>query len=248
MSCAAKERTLLEAYVDGQLDLVTSLRIERHLAECEECAAAVRNHRALQSALGGESLSFEPPKDLESRVRAAVRRSAAPPRPARTFGWRWLAAAASLPSMGVLAAALLLVVRGPSSRDLLNQEIVSAHVRSLMADHLTDVLSSDQHTVKPWFNGRLDFSPDVRDLAAEGYPLVGGRLDYVGGRGVAALAYQHRKHTINVFVWPEGRAGSGEASTRGYNLIYWTASGNHYAAVSDLNIGELREFVSKLQR
>lgn len=250
MSC--KEKALLEAYVDGQLDLVKSLEIERHLAQCEECAAAVKGHRALQSALGGASLYFEPPSPLAARVSAELRRTATPTRPARTFGWRWLAAAASLPSVAVLAAALLLMVRTPSEGDLLNQDLVSAHVRSLMADHLTDVPSSDQHTVKPWFNGRLDFSPEVKDLSAEGYPLVGGRLDYVRGHATAALAYERRKHVINVFIWPEPKearatTAPAEAGIRGYNLITWTRAGTRYAAVSDLNVGELREFVKDLQ-
>ena len=119
-----------------------------------------------------------------------------------------------------------------------------------MADHLTDVPSSDQHTVKPWFNGKVDFSPEVRDLSADGYPLVGGRLDYIDGRGAAALVYERRKHAINVFVWPEddSGAGQGEAVVRGYNVIRWRRPGTSYAAVSDLNMAELRELVRDLQR
>ena len=251
MTCAAKAERLLEAYVDGQLDLVKSLEMERHLSECEECAETVKSHRALQSALGGASLYFERPKHLEGRVRAELRKVATPSKTARPFGWWWRAAAASLPSMAILAGALMVMSRTPSDRDLLNQEVVSAHVRSLMAGHLTDVPSSDQHTVKPWFNGRLDFSPEVRDLATEGYPLVGGRLDYLGGRSVAALVYQRRQHSINVFLWPEqdgSRVAAGETSVRGYNLIRWSRSGTSYSAVSDLNLAELREFVRDLQR
>jgi len=120
-----------------------------------------------------------------------------------------------------------------------------------MANHLTDVPSSDQHTVKPWFNGRLDFSPEVRDLSGDGYPLVGGRLDYLDGRGVAALVYERRKHTINVFIWPAqdaSGAGQSEAGLRGYNVIRWHRSGTSQAAVSDLNMAELRELVRDLQR
>jgi len=195
-------------------------------------------------------LYFEPPPHLEGRVRAELRKTGKAPT-GRRFGWRWLVAAASLPSMAALAGALVVMSRIPSQNDLLNQEIVSAHVRSLMADHLTDVPSSDQHTVKPWFNGKLDFSPEVRDLSGEGYPLVGGRLDYLGGRSVAVLVYQRRQHSINVFVWPEpdaARAEPREVSSRGYNLIRWSHGGTSYSVVSDLNLGELRTFVGDLQR
>jgi anti-sigma factor RsiW len=128
---------------------------------------------------------------------------------------------------------------------------VSAHVRSLMAEHLTDVASSDRHTVKPWFNGKLDFSPEVKDLAGDGYPLVGGRLDYIGRRSVAALVYQRGNHPINVFIWPEPDArggGDGESSIRGYNVIRWRRSAMRYWAVSDLNPTELRELARDLQR
>jgi anti-sigma factor RsiW len=156
-----------------------------------------------------------------------------------------------LPVIAALAWALAVVPRGPSNDELVSQEVVSAHVRSLMAQHLTDVPSSDRHTVKPWFNGKLDFSPEVMDLAGDGYPLVGGRLDYIGGRGVAALVYQRGQHPINVFIWPEPEArggGDGESSIRGYNVIRWRDSGMRYWAVSDLNLPELQELARDLQR
>jgi anti-sigma factor RsiW len=132
-----------------------------------------------------------------------------------------------------------------SAEKQLAQEIVSGHVRSLMGSHLMDVASTDQHTVKPWFNGRLDFSPPVKDLAAEGYPLTGGRLDYVGRRSVAALVFQRHKHVINLFVWPATEADSKPAAikpTQGYNLIHWSKGGMAFWAVSDLNPKELMEF------
>jgi anti-sigma factor RsiW len=240
----------IEAYADGELDLGSSLEIERHLAGCGACAAALKRHLALRSALGGASLYHSAPRHLNSRVRSAVRKQEKVFILALLPVWRWAALAAPAVSIAILAWALVTVSRTPSARDLLNQEIVSAHVRSLMATHLMDFPSSDQHTVKPSFSGKIDFSPEVRDLASEGFALLGGRLDYVDRRPVAALIYQRRKHLINLFIWPSGD-GAGEraleTSLRGYNLIRWTQAGMHYSAVSDLNLTELRGFRQALQ-
>jgi anti-sigma factor RsiW len=250
MSCGEPASRLLEAYLDGELDLVRSLEMERHLSECELCSAALRRQRALRSALGDGSLYYEAPKGLEDRVRRELRKASKDSKSDALGGWRWRAVAASLPVIAALAWALVAIPRAPSDDERVNQEVVSAHVRSLMAAHLTDVASSDRHTVKPWFNGKLDFSPEVKDLAADGYPLVGGRLDYIGGRGVAALVYERGKHPINVFIWPEpeARGGDGESSIRGYNVIRWRRSAMRYWAVSDLNLPELRELARDLQR
>ena len=240
----------IEAYADGELDLGSSLEIERHLAHCEACAGVLKNHQALRSALGSASLYYDAPPRLSRRVRAALHKQekvfAVGPLPV----WRWAAIAAPAFSIAILALALLTVSRAPSPGDLLSQEIVSAHVRSMMGDHLMDFPSSDQHTVKPSFNGRIDFSPEVRDLSSQGFALLGGRLDYLDRRPVAALIYQRRKHLINLFIWPsEGgaEARAVETSLRGYNLIRWTRSGMQYSAVSDLNLPELRSFSQAMQ-
>jgi anti-sigma factor RsiW len=169
---------------------------------------------------------------------------ATPPR-SRIGEWRQWAIAASVFLAVVLSSSLTAYVTRPNADDRLAQELVSDHVRSLMADHLTDIASSDQHTVKPWFHGRLDLAPPVDDLAAEGFPLVGGRLDYVEQRPVAALVYRRAEHPINVFVLPN-RGGPAAApqslSQRGFNLLHWTRGDLAFWAVSDLNLAELREF------
>jgi anti-sigma factor RsiW len=164
--------------------------------------------------------------------------------------WRWIIAATSLLSTVIVIWVVASIFARQSTGDVLAQEIVSSHVRSLMADHLTDVPSSDQHTVKPWFDGKLDFSPPVKDLSQQGFSLNGARLDYIGNRPVAALVYQRRKHPINLFVWPstEAPAVSEKASERqGYNLIRWSNGGMTYWAVSDLNLAELQQFAQLLQ-
>jgi anti-sigma factor RsiW len=241
---------LIHPYLDRELDLVRNLEIEAHLHECHTCAQAYNELRSLHSALSDTALRFEPPAALRNRIRAGVRdESEIKNRPLR-LSWRWMIPAVSFAVLIIVAWSLFALLSRSSTSDLLAQEIVSSHVRSLMEKHLTDVPSSDQHTVKPWFDGRLDFSPPVRDVAPAGFSLIGGRLDYIGNRPVAALVYQHRQHYINVFVWPSTGASevSGKALVRqGYNLISWTNGGMNYWAISDLNLAELQQFVQLLQ-
>jgi anti-sigma factor RsiW len=223
--------------------------MERHLSQCERCSAELESHRALRSALAFGSLYFEVPQHLEKRVRAELAKAAKVSKGVPVPGWRGLAAAASLAAMAVLAWALIAIPGAPSREALLDREIVAAHVRSLMADHLTDVPSTDQHTVKPWFNGRLDFSPPVHDFAGRGYPLLGGRLDYLHGREVAALVYGRRQHIINVFLWPEGgpRDEPAPVLRQGYHLLHWTTPEYTYWVASDLGLSELTEFAKLVQ-
>jgi len=241
---------LIHAYLDGELDLVRSLEIEVHLKNCRTCAQTYEELRDLHSALSDAAQRFEPPAALRNRIRSAVRdESRVTNRPLR-LSWRWMIPAAAFGALVIIGWGLIALLNRPSTSDLIAQEIVSSHVRSLMEKHLTDVPSSDQHTVKPWFDGRLDFSPPVKDLASAGFSLVGGRLDYIGNRPVAALVYQHRQHYINVFVWPSTGASdtAGRVLVRqGYNLIDWTNSGMSYWAASDLNLAELQQFVQLLQ-
>lgn len=149
----------------------------------------------------------------------------------------------------LVALVFVPLLRGPAADELLANEVLSSHVRSLMANHLADISSSDQHTVKPWFAGKLDFSPPVEDFAKQGFPLIGGRLDYLENRPVAALVYERRKHLINLFVWPgsESDVPTKTVSRQGYNLIHWTQSHMTYWVASDLDKSELQEFIQLVQ-
>lgn len=240
MNCA-ESKLLLHAYTDGELDLVRSLEVEQHLQTCAACAGKSQVLLSLRSALRHPELAHGAPPSLRQKVREIIQPRDPEPAPSRVpWLWQWLAAGAA----ALAVVVLILRPAGPANGDLLANEIVSSHVRSLMAGHLTDVVSSDQHTVKPWFNGKLDFAPDVKDFAAQGFPLVGGRLDYLNGHAVAALVYRRNQHYINVFAWPADHAAgekTGTESHRGFNLISRDANGLHYVLVSDLNPGELGE-------
>jgi anti-sigma factor RsiW len=250
MDCQEAQE-LLHAYVDDELDLVTSLEVERHLQECPACTAAQARLQSVRAALRGGALVFTPPPDLESRIRRTVLKSTPPAPLPRRFPWRWLAAAAAMVLAVAAGGTLVHFTSRRSAEAVVARELVEGHVRSKMvAGHLVDVESSDQHTVKPWFDGKLDFAPSVPDLAEQGFVLVGGRLDYLEDRPAAALVYRRHKHVINLFIW---RSNNGaESSTRaadrqGYHLLGWTHAGLTYWAVSDLNERELREFARLIQ-
>jgi len=240
MSCELVERDL-DAYLDRELDVESSAAVREHVRTCPACRRQLAQREALAKLVRGAPY-YPAPDRLRARLSAQSTRFNAVRR-VRT----WAAAAVLVLSAG----AGMTLWRPASSRgNVIADEVVSDHVRSLMANHLFDVQSTDLHTVKPWFLGKLDFSPPVVDLASIGFPLVGGRLDYVGGRPVAALVYQRQKHTINVFVSPEGGDPSNRdlvLTVRGFNLRHWIHNGMSFWAVSDLNRAELGEFTSALQ-
>jgi anti-sigma factor RsiW len=249
MSCE-QAWPLLSAYFDRELDLAKSLEIEGHLRECERCTAVVRQHEALHGALSAAALVFAPPRDLEWRLRKAVRREAKPRSLSVLRPWRW----AALPVAATLVAALSWSVAvnraGTSAADLVLAELVSGHVRSLMVDHLVDVATSDQHTVKPWFNGKVDFAPPVPDFKASGFPLVGGRVDYIAGRPAAVLVYKRNQHIVNVFIWPAGKEEGQalrNATYQGYRLLRWSGSGLTFWAVSDVNSTDMESLARLFQ-
>jgi anti-sigma factor RsiW len=250
VSCQ-ETQALLDGYVDGELDVVRSVEVERHLQECQACAHVYKNHHALRSAIEGGDLYFRPPAHLHKRVRAAVRQAHRADTRTRVWPWRGLSAAASLAAVALLVWSLVPLLTGPSVNDRVTQDLIAGHVRSLMASHLTDVASSDQHTVKPWFEGKLDFSPPVVDLTEQGFPLVGGRLEYLDNRSVAVLVYRHQQQVINLFLWPAipgGSAGVQTITRQGYQLWHWTQAGLSYWAVSNLNLGEMQAFVRAVQQ
>jgi anti-sigma factor RsiW len=241
---------LLNGYVDGELDLLNSLEIEEHLQGCATCSQRYKELSALHTITSNSALYYPATVSLEKRIHASLRKANPSRRPWLDFQWRWLTPAAGLLVLFMLAVVSL--SRGwltPHPDARLVEQVESAHVRSLVTNHLTDVISSDQHTVKPWFNGKLDFSPPVVNLAAEGYPLIGGRLDYLDGRAVAALVFQRNKHEINLFVWPTTNKSQDFQSSNfnGFNLYHWNQSGMTYWAVSDLNTAELQSFVELVQ-
>jgi len=235
----------LDAYLDGELASRDAREFADHLKECRECARLHDARVALGAAIRAEVPALRAPDEVRTRVRAALRSAAGSPVASRRTpvrGWRPLALAASL---ALVAVGSWRLGSNRAAGEALSEQVLTTHVRSLMPGHLTDVVSSDQHTVKPWFNGKLDFSPAVYDFAGRGYPLIGGRLDYLGGRPVAALVYGRRQHLINVFLWPAAQGpvrDPGETMRQGYHLLHWRTSEYTYWVVSDLGLAELREF------
>ena len=247
MTCDSAHE-LIQPYLDQELDPSQTSEMEAHLRTCVACAEFHHELTELRNKIRVGAPYFRAPQGLEGRIREALRQEARPSH--QRSPWAWVAAAASL---GFAAAMIwgIVLLRSESLPPVLAQEIVSSHVRSLMPGHLFDVPSTDRHTVKPWFNGKLDFSPRVVDLTDEGFPLTGGRLDYLDNRPVAALVYQRRKHIINLFVWPSPEASGDHnaPSTRsGFTIVHWTEQGLGYWAVSDLAADELREFARLYQR
>jgi mycothiol system anti-sigma-R factor len=260
---------LMDGYLDGELDPMTSQRIEEHLRECHKCEQAYEADTALAHAISRGAPYYKAPAELRQRIQSSLRdavgvrdsRGSArgthalltSPGAARRLvleiPWNWLAFAAAIVLAAIIASSFLPRLR-PTSDQFLATQLIASHVRSLMADHLTDVASSDQHTVKPWLDTKLDFAPPVVNLSAEGFPLIGGRLDYLDNRPVAALVYGRRKHFINLFVWP---AASNELKApktitrEGYQLLHWADPDFNYWAVSDVNANDLQLFKQQFE-
>jgi anti-sigma factor RsiW len=254
--CADYE-TLLHALADGELDAGHVRDVDAHVASCADCAAKLKAIRALREAIAGSSLKEAAPAHLRSRIEALFPAPAPVAAPAAakegqiSRWWRSFLGGFSVGAAlsAAVAAMLIIGIFGPDPNQQVADEVVSAHIRSLQAGHLMDVETSDQHTVKPWFNGKLDVAPPVIDLTAQGFTLLGGRLDYIDGEPVASVIYQRRKHVINLFVAQRlgiARASIMSKTIQGYNVRHWTEQGLDFWAVSDLAGDELDEFVQKI--
>jgi anti-sigma factor RsiW len=256
---------MLHGFIDGELDAVHSLRFEQHLATCTRCAREVAKFQTLRKVVAQNGVRWPIPPHVEATVLAAISREVhvstksnpaksrqTDTQPSKIAEWikgQWSKQWLMVPSLAALAASLFIVIAPLRMQTSIQDEVVASHVRSLLVDHLTDVATSDQHTVKPWFNGKIDFSPPVVDLAPQGFPLVGGRVDYIGGRVVAALVYRRGGHLINVFIWPGPPVPTTTAAHDGYHMTNWSEGELNFWAVSDVNpddVGKLRDtFIAK---
>jgi anti-sigma factor RsiW len=263
---------LMDGYLDGELDPITSQTIEQHMRECPKCDQAYKTHGSLIRAISNATPYFKAPAGLRERIQSSLREEIAE-QPARNGvrgsqvlfrrrqpelrtilwgrSWNWLALAAAVLLAAIIGWNLFPRLQQPGADQFLATELIASHVRSLMANHLTDVASSDQHTVKPWLDTKLDFAPPVVDLSSEGFPLIGGRLDYLDNRPAAVLIYQRRKHFINLFVWPAEPNASRATKTisrQGYQLLHWIDSDFNYWAVSDVSANDLQTLKQQFEK
>src|SRR5213080_4944293 len=257
---------LMDGYLDCELDPITSQAIEQHLRECGRCDQAYKTHGSLIRAIGNATLYFKAPAELRERIQSSLReettehpvRNGVPgaqvvfhkrqPEPRSILSeipWNWLGLAAAIILAAIITFNVVPRAQRAEADQFLATQLIASHARSLMANHLTDVASSDQHTVKPWLDAKLDFAPPVVDLSSEGFPLIGGRLEYLDNRPVAALVYGRRKHFINLFVWPAASDAAKAPKTitrEGYQILNWADSDFNYWAVSDVNVNDLQTF------
>ena len=244
MSCDLT-KSVLHGYVDGELDAARAADFEHHLISCSECVTALESQERLRSSILHAGLYERAPMKLRKEMHALFGSAPRPAvrQPVQSAQWRWLALAAMFLLVVFAGWRALSLLRGDGGETTLASAIVDAHLRSLQPGHLEDVQSTDQHTVKPWFDGKIDFAPPVHDFVEQGFPLQGGRLDIVRGRTVAVLVYARRKHLINVFVWPTTEPDSApvSGSQLGYHWIDWRKGGMELSAVSDVSAADLAE-------
>lgn len=242
MPACVDQELLLGGLVDNELDAANVAMVEAHVARCEGCREELERLQALHNLLKSEGVRYSAPESLNRRIAALPELSPKAANDNRLL--RWLGPGA----VGAMAASLaMLTLMPPGTQSVVDQELVSSHVRSLQPGHLTDVQTTNQHIVKPWFNGKIDFSPPVPELADQGFPLAGGRLDSVGGKTVAAIVYHHRLHTVNLYVWPADSGTDRSFVKDGFAVTEWSKNGLRFAAVSDIPAAELQRFRQKFE-
>jgi anti-sigma factor RsiW len=250
MTCE-ETHILLHALIDSELDAGHARQVEAHAASCRRCTAQLRDYREIHATMSAPGMRYQAPESLRGRIEAALPTTTLPVPRASAPGRRSLLKGFAMGSMvsTALAACLVLFVVHTQEDQRIVGDAVSAHLRSLQGDHLIDVQSTEQHTVKPWFNGRLDVAPPVIDLTPQGFTLIGGRLDYIDGRPVAAIVYKRRAHVINLFVSQSVGSGSGATMEKlqGFTVWSWAWSDLNFRAVSDINAEELQEFGDRLK-
>jgi anti-sigma factor RsiW len=247
MTCDEAE-ILIHALIDGELDAGHAREVEAHVAQCPRCAASLAAYRQMSQAIASADLRYSAPQSLRLRIEAALPKPIVAAAPSRRAVLRGFALGSGVSA--IAASGLFAIMLRNDDQERIDSEIVSAHLRSLQAGHLTDVLSTDQHTVKPWFNGRLDVAPPVIDLTAQGFTLIGGRLDYVDARPIGAVVYKRRAHVINLFVAQTSNMARRAPSTetiQGYNIRRWSERGLNFWAISDIGADELAEFSDKFE-
>jgi len=237
MPACVDQEMLLGGLIDGELDAANTAIVEAHVARCEGCREELDRLQAVRNLMRSDGVRHAAPDTLARKI--AVMPELTPKAANENRVLRWLAPGA----VGAIAASLAMVsFVTPATTAAVDQELVSSHVRSLQPGHLTDVQTTNQHIVKPWFNGRIDFAPPVPELAAQGFPLVGGRLDSIDGKTVPAIVYKRRLHTVNLFVWPTKESGDRAFVKEGFAVREWSSNGLRFAAVSDIPPSELAQF------
>ncbi len=254
-------QNLLPAYVDKELSLSEVVDFERHFNSCTKCQLEYQEQARVSTLIKNNALYFEAKPELAERIESVITVDLSKAFPQKIQGhfWNlnwpgswdgiWGSKGAIMASLAALIISTSLFFATPSAQEKLTEELTASHIRSLQANHLSDVISTDQHTVKPWFNGKLDFAPPVIDLTATGFPITGGRLDYINGKTIAVIIYHHNKHPINLYIWPNTSGDSAMHATarKGYTLVHWATGGMNYWAVSDLEATKLVSFAEKLQ-
>lgn len=244
MECS-KIQSFIDGYFDSELDLTKSLEIEEHIKNCENCSAILNNYKMLHNAFRDKSFYYNAPPSLKNKIASESDKQTNKPifKTKSIFNWRNTSFA--LTALLIISVILIINLNNNSISGDISDQIVNSHLRSLASGSLTDVLSTDKHTVKPWFNGKINFSPPVSDLSSKGFPLIGGRIDYLNLKPAAVLVYRYNKHIINLYIFLNDKSINVNreiSSHSGYNIIHWVKDGMDYRAISDLNIEKLKIF------